>query len=87
MIALPANARVWLACGPTDMRRGFDGLSSQVQQKLGHSPFTGELFVFRGRRSDLIKILCWDGQGLCPFSKRLETGRFIWPQARTVWCR
>jgi transposase len=82
MIAPAANVRVWLACGHTDMRRGFDGLSSQVQQHLGKSPFTGELFVFRGRRGDLIKILCWDGQGLCLFSKRLEKGRFVWPQAK-----
>jgi transposase len=82
MIAPAPNVRVWLACGHTDMRRGFDGLSAQVQQRLGQSPFTGELFVFRGRRGDLIKILCWDGQGLCLFSKRLEKGRFIWPQAK-----
>ena len=45
-------------------------------------PFTGAVYIFRGRRGDLIKILCWDGQGLCLFSKRLEKGRFIWPQAR-----
>jgi transposase len=82
MIALSPNVRVWLACGYTDMRRGFDGLSSQVQLQLSHNPFSGELFVFRGRRGDLIKILGWDGQGLCLFSKRLEKGRFIWPQAK-----
>jgi transposase len=72
MIALPSNVRVWLACGHTDMRRGFDGLASQVQQHLGHDPFNGQFFVFRGKRGDLIKILCWDGQGLCLFAKRLE---------------
>ena len=82
MIAPPPNVRVWLACGHTDMRRGFDGLASQVQQRRSQSPFTGELFVFRGRRGDLIKILFWDSQGLCLFSKRLEKGRFIWPQAK-----
>jgi transposase len=82
MIAPPPNVRVWLACGYSDMRRGFDGLSSQVQQQLGLDPFDGQLFVFRGRRGDLIKVLCWDGQGLCLFSKRLEKGRFIWPQAK-----
>jgi transposase len=64
------------------MRRGFDGLSSQVQRELGQDPFNGQLFVFRGRRGDLIKVLCWDGQGLCLFSKRLEKGRFVWPQAK-----
>jgi transposase len=62
--------------------RGFDGLSSQVQRELGQDPFNGQLFVFRGRRGDLIKVLCWDGQGLCLFSKRLEWGRFVWPQAK-----
>ena len=64
------------------MRRGFDGLSSQVQRQLGKDSFSGQLFVFRGRRGDPIKVLCWDGQGLCLFSKRLEKGRFIWPQAK-----
>ena len=82
MIAPPPNVRVWLACGHSDMRRGFDGLSSQVQRELGQDPFNGQLFVFRGRRGDLIKVLCWDGQGLCLFSKRLEKGRFVWPQAK-----
>jgi len=81
-LAPPPNVRVWLACGHTDMRRGFDGLASQVQQQLGHDPFSGQLFVFRGRRGDLIKVLSWDGQGLCLFAKRLEKGRFIWPQAK-----
>lgn len=82
MIAPPPNVHMWLACGHTDMRRGFDGLSSQVRQQLGKDPFSGQLFVFRGRRGDLIKVLCWDGQGLCLFSKRLEKGRFVWPQAK-----
>ena len=82
MIAPSPNVRVWLACGRTDMRRGFDGLSSQVQQQLGMIRSAAQLFVFRGRRGDLIKILCWDGQGLCLFSKRLEKGRFVWPQAK-----
>jgi transposase len=82
VIAPPPNVRVWLACGHTDMRRGFDGLSSQVQKQLGHDPRSGRLFVFRGRRGDLVKVLCWDGQGLRLFSKRLEKGRFVWPQAK-----
>ena len=50
MIALPSGVRVWLAAGATDMRRGFDGLSRQVQEVLGYDPFSGQLFVFRGRR-------------------------------------
>jgi transposase len=82
VIAPPLGARVWLAAGATDMRRGFDGLARQVQQVLGQDPFGGHLFVFRGRRGDLIKVLFWDGQGLCLFAKRLERGRFVWPQAK-----
>ena len=82
MIPLPVNTRVWLAAGKTDMRRGFDGLSAQVQTVLKADPFSGHLFVFRGRRGDLLKMLWWDSQGMCLFSKRLERGRFVWPRAR-----
>ena len=79
------------------MRKGFDGLASLAQQQLGQDPFSGQLFVFRGRRGesadrlllhrsasrpDLVKVLSWDGQGLCLFAKRLEKGRFVWPQAK-----
>lgn len=81
MIGLPAGTRIWLVAGATDMRRGFDGLSAQVQTALEADPFSGHLFVFRGRRGDRIKILWWDGDGLCLFYKRLEQGRFVWPQA------
>jgi transposase len=82
MITVPAGVRVYLALGATDMRKGFDGLSLLAQEVLREDPFSGHLFVFRGRRGDLIKVLYWDGQGLCLFAKRLERGRFIWPQAR-----
>jgi transposase len=81
MIALPAGVQVWLAAGATDMRKGFDGLAALVQQQLAEDPFSGQLFVFRGRRGDRLKILWWDGDGLCLFAKRLERGRFVWPQA------
>jgi transposase len=81
MIALPAKTRIWIAAGVTDLRRGFTGLSAQVQTKLEQSPFSGHVFVFRGRRGDLIKVLWFDGDGLCLFAKRLERGRFVWPQA------
>ncbi|MBL6082827.1 IS66 family insertion sequence element accessory protein TnpB, partial [Belnapia sp. T18] len=70
----PPGVRVWLAAGPTDMRRGFDGLARQVQEALGQDPFSGQLFVFRGRRGDLVKALWWDGQGLVLYAKRLERG-------------
>ncbi len=81
MIALPAGTRVWIAAGVTDLRRGMDGLAALVQTALSEDPFSGHVFAFRGRRGDLIKILWWSGDGLCLFSKRLERGRFVWPQA------
>jgi transposase len=81
MIPIPQGSRVWLATGHTDMRKGFDGLALIVQETLRRDPHCGHLFVFRGRRGDLIKCLWWDGQGLCLFSKRLERGRFLWPSA------
>lgn len=82
MIGLPANMNVWLAAGRTDMRRGFDGLSAQVQTVLKEDPLSGHVFVFRGRLGDRVKVLWWDGQGLCLFYKRLENGSFVWPSAR-----
>lgn len=63
------------------MRKGFDGLASLAQSALAQDPFSGHVFVFRGRRGDIIKLRSWDGQGLCLFSKRLERGRLVWPQA------
>ncbi len=81
MMGLPAKTQIWMAAGVTDLRRGFDGLSALVQTKLEQHPFSGHVFVFRGRRGDLIKLLWWDGDGLCLFAKRLERGRFVWPQA------
>ena len=79
MIPVPAGARVWLATGHTDMRKGFDGLSTLVQDHLQRDPFSGQAFIFRGRQGRLIKVLWWDGQGFCLFAKRLEKGRFVWP--------
>jgi transposase len=81
MIALPAGTRVWLAAGVTDMRKGMDGLAALAQTALSENPFSGHIFVFRGRRGDLVKLLWFDGDGLCLFAKRLERGRFVWPQA------
>jgi transposase len=81
MIGLPAGTRVWIAAGVTDMRKGFDGLAAIVQTTLLANPFSGHVFVFRGRRGDLVKLLWWSGDGLNLFAKRLERGRFVWPQA------
>jgi transposase len=83
MIALPAGTTIWIAAGVTDLRRGFIGLSAVAQTVLEQNPYSGHVFVFRGRRGDLIKLLWWDGDGLCLFAKRLERGRFIWPQAES----
>lgn len=82
MIGLPAGTRIWLVAGATDMRKGFDGLSALVQTALRDDPFSGQLFLFRGRRGDRVKVLWWDGQGLCLYYKRLERGRFVWPRAQ-----
>ena len=81
MMGFPAHTQIWIAAGVTDLRRGFTGLSGMVQTKLDQDPFSGHVFVFRGRRGHLIKVLWWDGDGLCLFAKRLERGRFVWPQA------
>ncbi len=80
MIPVATGVRVWLAAGHTDMRRGMRGLALQVQQGLGRDPFAGDVFVFRGRKGSLIKALWHDGIGLSLYAKRLEKGRFIWPQ-------
>jgi transposase len=76
---LPPGVKVHLALGFIDMRKGIDGLTMLVQGVLRQDPFTGHLFVFRGRtRANLIKIVFWDGKGLCLF-RRLEYGLFLWP--------
>jgi transposase len=81
MIGLPAGTRIWIAAGVTDMRCSFQGLSAKVQTALLENPLSGQVFVFRGRRGDTIKILWATGDGLCVLAKRLERGRFVWPQA------
>ncbi len=81
MIPVPAGVHVWIATGHTDMRKGFDGLAVRVQEVLKRDPHSGHLFVFRGKRGDLVKLLWHDGQSMCLFAKRLERGRFIWPSA------
>lgn len=83
MLSLPTGTQVWLVAGHTDMRRGFDGLAAIVQSTLEQNPFSGHVFVFRGRRGDRIKVLWWSGDGLCLFAKRLEHGRFVWPAAES----
>src|SRR2546423_3737046 len=79
MIPIPSGVRVWLAVGRTDMRRGMNGLALQVQEAMKRDPHAGDLYVFRGRRGNLVKILWHDGIGMSLYAKRLEHGRFIWP--------
>jgi transposase len=79
MIPVPTGVRIWLAVGHTDMRRGMHSLGLQVQQVLGRDPHAGDLYVFRGRKADLVKIIWHDGVGMSLYMKRLERGRFIWP--------
>ncbi len=80
MIPLPSGVRIWIATGHTDMRRGMRGLALQVQEGLGRDPFAGDIYLFRGRSGSLIKALWHDGLGLSLYAKRLDRGRFIWPQ-------
>jgi transposase len=79
MIPIPSGVRVWIATGHTDMRRGMNGLALQVQQALKRDPHAGDLFVFRGRRGNLVKVLWHDALGMSLYAKRLERGKFIWP--------
>jgi transposase len=79
MIPVPAGVRIWLAGGATDMRCGMNSLALKVQEGLSRNPHGGDLFIFRGRRGDLVKILWHDGLGMSLYAKRLDRGRFIWP--------
>jgi len=78
---MPLGTRVWIAAGVTDLRKGMDGLAALVETALGERPFSGDVFAFRGKRGDLVKLLWWSGDGMNLYAKRLERGRFVWPQA------
>ena len=82
MIAPGAQLRVYVATRPVDFRKGHDGLAAAVQEMIGLDPFCGAAFVFRSKRADRIKVLVWDGSGMVLIHKRLEGGRFVWPQVR-----
>ena len=81
MIPIPGGAKIWLALGQTDMRRGMRTLALQVQQTLNQNVHSGDLFVFRGRSGSLCKILWHDGIAMSLYARRLEKGHFIWPSA------
>ena len=76
---IPPHARIVLATQPVDFRKGPDGLTALVRD-AGADPFSGALYVFRAKRADRVKIVWWDGTGLCLFAKRLEGGKFRWPR-------
>lgn len=80
MLIIPAGVKVHLALGYTDMRKGLDGLAILVQETLKKDPFSGHLFAFRGRKAAIMKVLFWDGNGLCLFTKKLNQGGFVWPR-------
>jgi transposase len=88
MIDPGPSARVYVVCGATDMRKGYDGLHALVSHRLKQDPLSGHLYVFCNRERTRLKVLCWDGSGLWVCAKRLERGRFYWPEskeaARTV---
>lgn len=84
MLSLSSTTRVFLATGPTDMRKGFDGLFALVENVIREDPFSGHLFVFRNRKRDRLKVLWWDRDGLAIFYKRLESGNYQFPMDASV---
>ena len=79
MIGPTGAVRVMVATKPVDFRKGADGLAALVRETMTADPFSGAVYVFRAKRADRIKLVFWDGTGVCLFAKRLERGRFIWP--------
>ena len=79
MFTVPPQVKIFVALQPTDMRRGFPGLSGQVQATLQQDPLSGHLFLFRNRRRDRVKILFWDGDGYAIYYKQLARGSFEFP--------
>src|SRR4029077_8987140 len=79
---LPPNRRdrVLVATKPVDFRKGMDGLAALVKEQLKTDPFSGVIFCFRSKRADRVKLIFWDGTGLCLFAKRLEGGKSRWPR-------
>lgn len=80
MLVPPGPVRVMMATKPVDFRKGMNGLAALVQQQLKTDPFSGVIYCFRSKRADRVKLVFWDGTGLCLFSKRLEQGKFRWPR-------
>ena len=81
MVSLPTAVRIWLATEATDLRKSFDSLAELVRQQLQGDPLSGQLFVFRNKRADRVKLLYWDEDGFVIVYKRLEAGTFRFPHA------
>ena len=82
MIGPPGSVRVLVASKPVDFRKGAEGLAGLVHEQMAADPFSGAVYVFRAKRADRIKLVYWDGTGLCLFAKRLEDGDFRWPKVQ-----
>ena len=82
MLIPPGPVRVLVATKPVDFRKGVNGLAALVQEQLKADPFSGTIYCFRSKRADRVKLIFWDGTGLCLFSKRLEEGKFPWPRVQ-----
>lgn len=80
MLIPPGPVRVLIATRPVDFRKGANGLAALVKEQLKVDPFCGVIYVFRSKRADRLKLLFWDGSGICLFAKRLEDGKFRWPR-------
>jgi transposase len=80
MLSLPPSVKLWYCPDPVDMRLGFDGLYALVVNRLKADPLSGHLFIFRNRAADRLKVLYWDGHGLCLWCQRLEAGRYHFPE-------
>jgi transposase len=82
MIGLSGTVRVLVASKPVDFRKGAEGLAVLVREQMQSDPFSGAVYVFRAKRADRVKLIYWDGTGVCLFAKRLEDGKFRWPSVQ-----
>lgn len=82
MIGPSGSIRVLVATKPVDFRKGAEGLAALVREAMRADPFSGAVYVFRAKRADRVKLLFWDGTGVCLFAKRLEDGEFRWPRVQ-----